>query len=100
MRGYMYTYRASITVQKIKNLPATQETQVRALGREDPQEEEMQSTPAFLPGESQGQRSLVGLQSMGSKSQTRLSKLTLLTQLIHFVGQQKVTQHCKAIILQ
>ena len=52
----------------IKNPPAMQETQeawVLALGREDPLEEEMQPTPVFLPGESRGQRSLVGC-SMGS----------------------------------
>ena len=29
-------------------------------GQEDPLEEGMQPTPAFLPGESHGQRSLVG----------------------------------------
>ena len=52
----------------IKNPPSMQETQeawVLALGREDPLEEEMQPTPVFLPGESRGQRSLVGC-SMGS----------------------------------
>ena len=37
-----------------------QETQVRFLDREDPLEEVWQSTPVFLPGESHGQRSLVG----------------------------------------
>ena len=46
-----------------KNPDATQEmqeTQVRFLGWEDPLEEGMQSTPIFLPGESHGQRRLVG----------------------------------------
>ena len=38
----------------------TQETQVRSPGQEDPQEEEMQPTPVFLPEKSYGQRSLVG----------------------------------------
>jgi len=33
-----------------KNLPAVQELQVRALGREDPLEEAWQLTPIFLPG--------------------------------------------------
>ena len=32
---------------------------VRSLGREDPLED-LRSTPVFLPGESHGQRSLVG----------------------------------------
>ena len=33
---------------------------VQSLGQEDPLEEEMATTPAFLPGESHGQRSLAG----------------------------------------
>ena len=41
------------------NLPAMQETQVHSLDGEDPLEEEWQSTPVFLPGESHGQRSLM-----------------------------------------
>ena len=44
----------------IKNLPAVQETWVRSLGWEDPLEEGMAAAPAFLPGESHGQRSLAG----------------------------------------
>ena len=42
----------------VKNFPAMQETQVQSLGWEDPLE--WQPTPVFLPGESLGQRSLVG----------------------------------------
>ena len=37
-----------------------QETWVRSLGQEGPLEEGMAITPVFLPGESHGQRSLVG----------------------------------------
>ena len=37
-----------------------QETQVLSLGQEDPLEEEMATSPIFLPGESHGQRSLEG----------------------------------------
>ena len=44
----------------VKNLPALRETWVQSLGQEDPLEEEMAPTPVFLPGESHGQRSLVG----------------------------------------
>ena len=51
----------------VKNLPAMQETWVQSLGREDPLEKgrrkwrrKWQPTPAFLPRESCGQRSLVG----------------------------------------
>ena len=42
---------------------------VRALGREDPLEEEWQPTPVFSPGESHGQRNLAG-SPYGHKSQT------------------------------
>ena len=37
------------------------------LGWEDPLEEGMEPTPAFLPGESHGQRSLVGYSPQGHK---------------------------------
>ena len=42
----------------VKNLPAMQETRVQSLGWEDPLEKEMATTLVFLPGKSQGQRSL------------------------------------------
>ena len=49
----------------VKNLPAM-ETQVGSLSREDPLEKmECQSTPVFLPGESHGQKSLVGYSPWG-----------------------------------
>ena len=41
------------------------ETQVRSQGREDPLEEERHPTPVFLPGKSQGQRSLAGYTPWG-----------------------------------
>ena len=46
--------------QTVKNLPAMWNTWVRSLGWEDPLEEGMAATPVFMPGESHGQRSLVG----------------------------------------
>ena len=53
--------RASLVAQLVKNLPAMQETRVRALGWEDHLEKvKWQSTPVLLPGKSHGQRSLVG----------------------------------------
>ena len=42
-------------------------TRVRSLGREDPQEKEMQPTPVLLPGKSHGQGSLVGYSPWGRK---------------------------------
>ena len=51
--------------QTVKNLPAVQETRVPSLGQEDPPEKGMATTPIFLPGESHGQRSMVGYSSWG-----------------------------------
>ena len=51
----------------VKNLPEMQETQVQLLGQEDPLEKEMLPTPVFLPGESHGQRSLMGYGQQGCK---------------------------------
>ena len=44
-----------------------QEMQVRSLGQEDPLAKEMATTLVFLPGKSQGQRSLVGYSPWGLK---------------------------------
>ena len=40
---------ASVVTQRVKNLPAMQETQVLSLGQELPLEERMEPTPVFLP---------------------------------------------------
>ena len=101
MRGYTYTYGASIMVQTMKNPPAMQATQVPSLGREDPLEEGMathSSIPAWrIPGtEEPGRATVHGV----AKSQTQRSKVTLFTQPIDFVVRQKPTQHCRAIMLQ
>ena len=45
----------------------TQETQVWYLGLEGPLEEEMATTPVFLPGEYHGQRSLADHSLKGQK---------------------------------
>ena len=50
-----------------KNPPAVQETWARFLGRGDPLEEGMATSPVFLPGESHGQRSLAGYSPWGRK---------------------------------
>ena len=49
----------------VKNMLPVQETQVPSLCEEDSLEKEWQLTPAFLPGESHGQRSLVGYSPQG-----------------------------------
>ena len=50
-----------------KESAAMQEMRVWALGQEDHVEEAGQPTPVFLPGESHGQRSLVGYSPQGRK---------------------------------
>ena len=59
--------RASLVAQLVKNLPVMQETWVQSLGWEEPWRREWQPTPVFLPGESHGQRSLVGYSPWGRK---------------------------------
>ena len=58
---------ASRVVQRLKRLPPMRETRVQSLGREDSLEKEMQPTPVFLPGESNGWKSLVGYSPRGHK---------------------------------
>ena len=57
--------RASLVLQMMRYPPAMQETGVQSLGREDPLEKEMVPPPVFLPGETHGQRSLVGYSPWG-----------------------------------
>ena len=51
----------------VKNLFAMHETQVRALGQEDPLEKGMATHPSILAWKFQGQRSLAGYSPWGSK---------------------------------
>ena len=69
---------SSQVAQRVKNLPAMQEMQVRYLGWEDPLEKEMATHSSIRPGESNGQRSLVGYSPWGHTSRTRLSDFILL----------------------
>ena len=54
-----------------------QGTQVQSLGRKDPLEKEMESHSVFLPGESHGQRSLVGYSPGGCEELDMTEWLTL-----------------------
>ena len=54
-----------------------QETWVQSLGWEDPRRREWQPTLVFLPGESHGQRSLVGYSPWGHKELDMTKGLTL-----------------------
>ena len=49
-----------LVVQTVKSLPSMQETWVQSLGQKIPWRWKWLPTPVFLPGESCGQRSLVG----------------------------------------
>ena len=62
----------------VKNSPAMQETQIQSLGQEEPLKKEMASH-SHIFGESHGQRSLVGYNPWGLKSQTQLSDYTTTT---------------------
>ena len=55
--------------------------------------------PVFSPRESNGQRSLADYDPWSHNESDTTEQLTY-TQLIHAVIQQKLTQHCKAIIFQ
>ena len=71
-----------------------QETQVPFLGWEDPLEQSMQPPPVFLPGESQGWRSLVGYSPQGCKESDT-------TERLHFTSLQcysvLVAQSCPTL---
>ena len=92
--------------QRVKRLPAIQETWVRSLGEEDPLEKEMATHSSTLAWKIPQTEKPGRLQSMGSQSRTRLSDFTIdftvykTGDSIHFAVLQKLTQHCKSTILQ
>ena len=81
--------------QRITSLPAVWENQVRSLGWEDPLEKKWQLTPVFLPGESHGQRSLVGYNPWVANNRTRLSTYMFLQS--SFLRKKKVLFNCKVV---
>ena len=66
----------SLVAQTVKNLPAVQEMWVQSLGWEDPWRRAWLSTPAFLPREFYGQRSLEGYSPWGHKQSDMTEQLT------------------------
>ena len=62
-----FSREASLVAQRVKNLPAVQETGVQSLGGGDPCRKEWLPTPVFLSGKFHGHRSLVGYCSWGCK---------------------------------
>ena len=57
--------KTAIEGDSVKNLPAMQKTWVHFRFRKIPWRKKWQPTPVFLPGNFQGQSSLVGYKSMG-----------------------------------
>ena len=68
--------RAFLVAQMLRNLPAMWETWVWSLGWEDSLEKKWQPTAVFWPGESHGQRSLVGCSPWGCKELDMTERLT------------------------
>ena len=58
---------ASLVAQRLKRLPAMQETWVRSLGQEDPLEKEMATHSSILAWRIPWTEEPGGLQSMGSQ---------------------------------
>ena len=59
--GYPLQYPwVSLVARRVKNLPGMQKPWIQTLGWEIPWRKAWQCPPVFLPGESRGQRSLVG----------------------------------------
>ena len=59
-----------LVAQVVKCLTPMPETRVQSLGQEDPWRRKWHPTPVFLPGESHGQRSLVGYVPRVAESDT------------------------------
>ena len=68
------------------------ETWVQSLGREDSLEKEMQHTPVFLPGESHGQRSLVGYSPRGRRVRHDTERLRFHFQVLDRVWEPLVAR--------
>ena len=75
---HLLLLQASLVAHMVKNRPAMRETWVRSLCWEDPWRRAWQPIPVFLPGESRGQRSLVGYSPWGRKELDTTERLTLL----------------------
>ena len=80
--------------QMVRNPPTMQETRVQSLGGEDALEKGTAPTPVFLPGESHGQRSLVGYGPWGRKELDTTEQLILLTCLLMSMIRSVRSLHC------
>ena len=74
----------------VKNLPADAgdvRDKVRSLGRGDPLEEGMATTPVFLPGEFHGQMNLAGYSSWGCKESDTTDQLSTAQHMLSTAGE-------------
>ena len=78
-------YQVSLVAQRVKHLPAMQETWVRFLSQEDPLETEMATHSSTLAWKIRWKEKPGRLQSMGSQSRTRLSDFTFTSLINIFV---------------
>ena len=62
---FIYLFRASFVAQRVKNLPAVQETWVPSLGWEDHLEKELLTHASFLGWSIPRTKSLAGSQRVG-----------------------------------
>ena len=76
--------RVSLVTQRWRIRLLAKETWVQSLGREDPLKRKWLPPPAFLPEESHGWRSLVGLQSVHGVATTGLSHFLFQTTLFFY----------------
>ena len=67
---------SQLLAQMVKSMPSVWETWIQSLGQEDLWRREWQPTPVFLPGKSQGWRSLVGPNSWGLEESDTTERLT------------------------
>ena len=99
----------SLWLRQLKNLPTMQETQWKRPSfdswiRKIPWRREWQPTPVFLPGKSNGQRSLVAYSPWGCKESDRAEGLTLSHFHFHHLNEVQITVQkrpfsaCKVII--
>ena len=81
--GVTYSKWASLVAQKVKNLPAVQETWVRSLVWEDPLEKGMATHSSILAWKSHGQRNLEGYSPWGGKETDVSERLSLSLSYSH-----------------
>ena len=94
--SYLQTHEASLVAQLVKNLPAMQKTWVRSLGWENPLEKGMATHSSILPGESHGQRNLVGYSSWSRKELDMTELLNMHTNSQKLVTHQQKISTCLA----